>query len=213
MQYAFYVGTNKRVLLGEKTLTAGKVYNVNRAATAFTPLTVTDNVTSTTVEPENGSYSFKSGSANITVTGEGEGETISLYDNNNTVTLSGVTATSHEAFIYASGDNTGTLNIVLSGTNSITITEPTYGGQAIHVEGNLKLSGNGTLTVTVTAADFYGLYGSSNYASFGGDPNNPDTNGDAIVLAADGYTVTRSDVTYDSEKGPYTWTYTVAATE
>lgn len=213
MQYTFYVGNNKRVLLGEKTLTAGKVYNVNRAATAFTPLTVTDNATSTTVEPEYGSYSFKDGSANITVTGEGEGETIYLYDNNNTVTLSGVTATSYDRFIYAGGGSTGTLNIVLSGTNNITITDPTYGSQAIHAEGNLKLSGNGTLTVTVTAADFYGLYGSINYASYGGDPNNPDTNGDASVLAADGYTVSRSDVTHDSEKGTYTWTYTVAASE
>ena len=207
MQYTIYIGNNKRVVLGEKTLAAGKVYNVNRAATDFTPLTVTDNATSKIVEPENGSYSFKDGSANITVTGLGEGETIRLNDNNNTVILSGVTATSYDTFICDYGF-TGTLNIVLNGTNSITITQPTYGGQAIHAEGALKLSGNGTLTVTVTAADFYGLYGNSNYASFGGNPNNPDTNGDASVLAADGYTVTRSDRT-DNGDGTYTWTYTV----
>ena len=204
MQYTIYVGTNKRVLLGEKTLAAGKVYNVNRAATAFTPLTVTDNATSTTIEPEWGSYSFKDGSVDITVTGEGEGETISLYDNNNTVTLSSVTATSNEAFIYDGGYG-GTLNIVLSGANSITITDPNIGGQAIHAEGTLKLSGNGTLTVTVTAADFYGLYGSSNYSN--------GNNSDASVLAATGYTVTRSDVTHDDVNGTYTWTYTVAPTE
>lgn len=207
-QYTIYIGNNKRVVLGEKTLAAGKVYNINRAATDFTPLTVTDNATSKIVEPENGRYSFKDGSANITVTGLGEGETISLNDNNNTVILSGVTATSYDTFIYDYGD-TGTLNIVLNGTNSITITDSWYGYQAIHAEGALKLSGNGTLTVTVNAADYYGLYGRSNYASFGGDPNSPDTNGDASVLAADGYTVTRSDRT-DNGDGTYTWTYTVA---
>ena len=198
----------KRVVLGEKTLAAGKVYNVNRAATDFTPLTVTDNATSKIVEPENGSYSFKDGSANITVTGLGEGETIRLNDNNNTVILSGVTATSYDTFIYDDG-YAGTLNIVLNGTNSITITDPMDGYRAIRAEGALKLSGNGTLTVTVTKADFYGLYGRSNYASFGGDPNNPDTNVDASVLAADGFTVTRSDRT-DNGDGTYTWTYTVA---
>ena len=205
MGFAFYIGNNKRMLTGEKTLTAGKVYNVTRAAVDFTPLTVTDNVTGNTVEPMKGDYYGFKDAANITVTGVGEGETISLFAANNTVTLSGVTATSYNEFIYGEGDGGGTLNIVLSGTNSITITD-SEGGIAIDAFGNsLKLSGNGTLTVTVYRNDYYGLMG-NNYAYYGGDPAS--TNGDASVLAADGYTVTRSDRT-DNADGTHTWTYTV----
>ena len=212
MGFAFYIGNNKRMLTGEKTLAAGKVYNVTRAAVDFTPLTVTDNLTDKTVEPEWGSYYFKD-AADITVTGVGEGETIRLSGSNNTVTLSGVTAMSHNEFIYGEGKGEGegergTLNIVLSGTNSITITDP-EGGIAIDAFGNnLKLSGNGTLTVTVHRNDFYGLRG-NNYAYNGDDPNTPDTNGDASVLADDGYLVSRSERT-DNADGTYTWTYTVS---
>ena len=57
------------------------------------------------------------------------------------------------------------------------------------------------LTVTVSYAGRYGLYATSNY--------NDDNNSDASVLAADGYTVSRSDVTNNGD-GTYTWTYTVA---
>jgi hypothetical protein len=192
MAYNIYIGDNKRVKLGEKTLSGGKVYNVNRAAETFSPLTVTDIATGKPREPEYGSYSFKDGNADITVTGEGEGETIILYGGNNTVHLNGVTAISGEAFIY--GEQC-TLNIVLDGTNSIT----THSGQAISTTGMLKLSGNGSLTVTVTDLDFYGLRG-SNY--------NDTNHTDASVLAADGYTVTRSAVT-DNNDGTYTFTYTV----
>ena len=60
--------------------------------------------------------------------------------------------------------------------------------------------GNGTLTVTCGNTAFYGLH-SYNYQI--------DSNTDASVLAADGYTVTRSDMT-DNGDGTYTWTYTVA---
>ena len=205
MGFAFYIGNNKRMLTGEKTLTAGKVYNVTRAAVDFTPLTVTDNVTGNTVEPMKGDYYGFKDAADITVTGVGEGETISLFASDNIVTLNDVTSTSYNMFIVSSGEDGGTLNIVLSGTNSITITDPD-GGIAIDAFGNnLKLSGNGTLTVTVYRNDYYGLMG-NNYAYYGGDPAS--TNGDASVLAADGYTVTRSART-DNADGTHTWTYTV----
>ena len=112
-----------------------------------------------------------------------------------TIHLNGLTATYDEVdiFIYSAGN----LNLDISGTNTITCKN--Y-DQPIFVDGTLKLSGNGTLTVTVNYTVFYGLYASSNYSE--------GNNSVASVLAADGYTVTRSDVT-DNGNGTYTWTYTV----
>lgn len=57
------------------------------------------------------------------------------------------------------------------------------------------------LTVTANYATRYGLYATSNY--------NDDNNSDASVLAATGYTVSRSAMTNNGD-GTYTWTYTVA---
>ena len=113
-----------------------------------------------------------------------------------TIHLSSLTATYDEedVFIYSSGN----LNLDISGTNTITCKN--Y-DKAIYVDGSLKLSGNGTLTVTSISSTRYGLYAESNY--------NDSNNSDAGVLAADGYTVTRSGET-DNGNGTYTWTYTVA---
>lgn len=112
-----------------------------------------------------------------------------------TIHLSGLTATydgNNSEFIYSTGD----LNLDISGANSIACKN--Y-NMTIRADGILKLSGNGTLTVTVSAnfAIAFNLY-ASNYQ-----------NSDASVLAADGYTVTRSDRT-DNGDGTYTWTFTVA---
>lgn len=113
-----------------------------------------------------------------------------------TVTLNVLTATydGGEGFIYASGD----LNLVVNGTNSISCKNSS---QSVFAGGTLKLSGNGTLTVTAKSANRYGLHATNYY--------NNGTNSDAGVLAADGYTVTRSD-TQDNGDDTYTWTYTVA---
>lgn len=113
-----------------------------------------------------------------------------------TIHLSGLTATYDEdsQFIYSAGN----LNLDISGTNSITCKN---NGQAIAVDGTLKLSGSGTLIVTANNADCYGIFATSNYKD--------DNNSDASVLAADGHTVTRSTRT-DNTDGTYTWTYTVA---
>ena len=91
----------------------------------------------------------------------------------------------------------GDLTLDISGTNTITCKN--Y-DQAITVNGTLKLKGNGTLTVTANASSRYGLYASSNYEN--------SNNSDASVLAANGFTVTRSDMT-NNQDGTYTWTYTV----
>ena len=117
-------------------------------------------------------------------------------NNGATIHLSGLTATYDESYSFIKSDSD--LNLDISGTNSITCKN---WAQAIAVDGTLKLSGNGTLTVTVKSKYRYGLFASSNY--------DDDNNSDASVLAASGYTVTRSDVTNNGD-GTYTWMYTVA---
>lgn len=67
------------------------------------------------------------------------------------------------------------------------------------ITSDLKLSGNGTLTVTTNSTTFYGLI-ANNYG-WSGTP-------DASALAAPGHIVTRSAMT-DNGDGTYTWTYTV----
>lgn len=72
----------------------------------------------------------------------------------------------------------------------------------------MKLSGSGTLTVTVNYDERYGLYADSNYYDWKYDDVNdeelPANNSAPSVLAAPGYTVSRSAI------GTNTWTYTVA---
>lgn len=131
-------------------------------------------------------------------------------DYGSTVTLNGLTATydGHEFISAAAGD----LNLVVYGTNSISCKN---NDQSVVANGTLKLSGNGTLTVTANSFSRYGLHASSNYHVKFYDSVNQvwleSNNSDASVLAADGYTVTRSDRT-DNGDGTYTWTYTVAPT-
>ena len=190
----FVIGTNKCARLSGKSLYA-KVYNMTRAAEPYTKFTVTDNTTGNPVEPQNGNYNFN-GDADITVSGENEGEYILLCGGNDRVVLSGVTAKSYQPFI---NEQDGALNVVLSGANSITSTDPIHGDRAISSSGTLYLSGNGTLTVTAYNNSLYGI-GCSNY--------NSSNNSDPSALAATGYIVSRSD-TKDNGDGTYTWTYTV----
>ena len=117
------------------------------------------------------------------------GATIHLRDVNATFDLT-------NPFIHISGGN---LNLDISDANTITCKNYSWG---IHVEENLKLSGNGTLTVTAKDASHKGLYASRNYKDNKSDPS---------VIAADGHTVVCSDAT-DNGDGTYTWTYTVTNT-
>lgn len=143
----------------------------------------------------------------ITISGTSAGYSFWMYFGA-TIHLSSLTATFDESreFIYSDGD----LNLDISGTNTFTCKNYS---QAITSIGSLKLSGNGTLTVTVNDSDRYGLFASSNYYDYNYDYDKdvelPPNNSDASVLAANGYTVTRSAVTNNVD-GTYTWTYTVA---
>lgn len=129
----------------------------------------------------------------ITISGTSNGYWFSEEGGDAIIHLNNLTAT-HDSNYFISAAN---LTLDISGTNSITCKEK---NQAIQVNGTLKLKGNGTLTVTANASNRYGLYASSNYEN--------GNNSDASVLAAPGYTVTRSAKT-DNPDGTYTWTYTV----
>jgi len=115
-------------------------------------------------------------------------------DNSNTVNMSGLTATFDESADYIDSYKSLTLNI--SGDNTITCKNFDY---CVSAYGDLKLSGNGTLTVTANSATYYGLR-ADNYDG-----------SDVSALAADGYTVTRS-ATQNNGDGTYTWMYTVGHT-
>lgn len=162
--------------------------------------TITRSDGGTVPEPNKyNSYDIKEygGTINLTVSGTSIGYYFYLNGSNaKTVTLKDLNAVyDGDGFIYSSGS----LNLVLSGNNTITCKGH---NNAIFANGTLKLSGSGTLTVTANYSGRYGLYGVNNYSD--------DSNSDASVLAADGYTVTRSTRT-DNGDGTYTWTYTVAA--
>jgi len=116
-------------------------------------------------------------------------------DASHTVSISGLTATVDEYAYYIYSRKSLTLNI--SGANTINCNNTDY---CVVADNDLKLSGNGTLTVTANSSTDCGLWG-DNYKSYGStSPSN---------LAADGYTVTRS-ATQNNGDGTYSWTYTVA---
>ena len=122
----------------------------------------------------------------------------------NTVNMSGLTATYDDIAHYIYSEKSLTLNI--SGDNTITCKNYEF---CVSVVGDLKLSGNGTLTVTANSTTYYGLL-ADNYGWSG--------TSDPSALAAPGYTVTRSEPVEgpdaDSDGNPdyYTWTYTVGHT-
>ena len=135
----------------------------------------------------------------MTMSGTSTGYRFSLWSGaGNTVNMSGLTATCDDIAFYIDSENNLTLNI--SGDNTITCKNYDY---CVATDGDLKLSGNGTLTVTANSITDYGL-----------DADNYDGKGDTrdpSALAAPGYTVTRS-ATQDNGDGTYTWTYTVGHT-
>ena len=116
-------------------------------------------------------------------------------DSGNTINMSNLTATYDETTYFVDSYNSLTINI--SGANIILC--PNF-DDCIFSDGDLKLNGNGTLTVTAKNEDDCGLWGEHNY--------NPGVLPNPSDLAAPGYTVTRSERT-DNLDGTYTWTYTV----
>jgi len=158
---------------------------------------------------------FQRGSANeppinITISGVSNGFYFSLGGNGSVVTLSNLTATydgSVNHFIYVNDQ----LTFDIQGTNSITTINK---DACIHAQQNcgIKLKGNGSLTLTVKGdfpAYYCGLFADLNYNVWNNLSGTTEQSVDVTsLLAADGYTVTRSART-DNANGSYTWTYTV----
>ena len=149
----------------------------------------------------NGWHSFSDDPdpAQITISGNSLGY-IFWFDGSAEITLSdNGTATSfkdNNDFIYSFYD----LTIEL--VSDYTIICPNY-GTAIWADGSLKFKTTGNeqkLTVTTNDDSYCGIYGWDNY-----DDGESSTVND---LAADGFTVTRSD-RQDNVDGTYTWVYTV----
>ena len=107
-----------------------------------------------------------------------------------TLLFHNLTATTSSDYPFINVGDNNNLTLEISGDNTI-ITEYTYALMGI---GELKLYGEGTLTIACESDGYYGI-DSSNY------------NGDVDAIAAEGYTVTRSDRFNYNRK--YAWTYTV----
>lgn len=136
----------------------------------------------------------------FTISGNSNGIWFSLANTGGTVTLSGVNATYEDNHEYLNC-NSYDLTLDIQGKNTITCTNH---DRAVYSGKTLKLKGNGTLTVTVKGKNEIGLRGTSNYKYVYGAEKNVSN------LAADGYTVSVSEMTNNND-GTYTWTYTVSA--
>lgn len=196
----------------------GKYY-YSSAATALTKqtsvkpaITWTSVKDNTAVEP-NVYYCYKvwgpwNGSSytpsEITISGTSAGYYF-FMENDATIHLSSLTATYDDDSPFILSNDA--LNLDISGENIIyckSWSQCVYGN-------SLKLSGNGTLTVTANVDNRCGLFGDTNYT----DSNNLNSTTTEVdvtsLLAAPGYTVTRSARTNNGDN-TYTWTYTVAPT-
>lgn len=186
----------------------GKYYygamTLTQTATLIRP-TITRSDGGTVPEPdENNSYrmtptDYSTGVTHMTISGTSKGYWFYLLGiREKIVTLNNLTATYDGATEFISG--APDITISLSGANSITCKNWT---QCISADENLKLSGKGTLTVTVKSYMRYGLFALNNYYE--------NSSQNVSDLAADGYIVTRSDRT-DNPDGSYTWKYSVRPT-
>ncbi len=176
---------------------------VNYVAPTITWTSVKDG---TPAVPSNHRYYVNGPDGNpsvITIGGNSYGYYFYMYQGS-TVTLSNLTATLEDVispYIFSNAD----LNIIVDGTNSITCADYQ---SVVHVSGNLKLSGNGTLTVTSQYQYMCGMYG-SNYSNSTNHNSSTDVDTDVSdTIAATGFKVIRSART-DHGDGTYTWTYTV----
>ena len=162
---------------------------------------------STPIEPDySGQYSVYPADFDITLSGTSRNCDF-FFLNAGTVRLNGLDATGDVPFIYC-GYN---LNVELQNGSANTILN--RGGDECVGASTLKLSGNGTLTVTANSPDVCGIRGTTNYSKDNSNNDNSTTTALDVSaqLAADGYIVKRSART-DNGDGTYTWTYTVYPT-
>jgi hypothetical protein len=164
---------------------------------------VTKNSDRTKISPTNNGkdYIFTE-NCNITIAGSSLDSKFDFQGTTNTVTLDNFTTfynpqTACPISAYVYNDNTPkNINLILKGNNRIDCSQSEGMYQCISCYGELKLSGEGSLTVTNPNQYNGGIYA-----------NNYNGGNDVYVLAAPGYKVTRTGG--QNDKGTYTWTYTV----
>lgn len=202
--------TWKRVSLGSKLLSS-KVYNVTRVAdddvaSGFTFPTITGASFSSVDRYFNYIINGNAGALNFTLseTSKNVGITMRNYSAAS-VTLSGLNVTIDTNSSYLNFEENGKdVTLTIDGDNTITLNNTQ---DCVWVAGNLKLSGNGTLTVHSQNNCFCGMY-AYNYSYDNNSNSTTDVLDLSSQLAAPGHTVTRSARTGDSYSG-YTWVYKV----
>ena len=204
----FYEGTKAAPTGG---FVNGKYYYNTEAIQLTKTDYIQPTLTGTSATPDE-NYMYDIYNNNITISGKSRGYRFWCNGGVTNVTIDNLDAfyssdrKTRDFLDFATSSTTNTLNIV--GTNTI---NSKGSDQAIFADGPLKLSGNGTLTVTATSDSRCGLYGTSNYTNSNNLHNTTTEVDVSAQLAADGYTVTRSART-DNSDGSYTWTYTVTPT-
>ena len=188
---------------------AGKYYYGNMTLTKNHKPTITETSSGGQVTPkdEGKNYIFFDPIC-ISMSGTSAGY-FYYFTGNSTITLADGFAAKYvglPTFLDAKGD----LYLVLNGNASIF---SPYSVDAPISTYNLKLSGNGSLTITSKYPEYCGLYGSNYYYFDDTDFNNAYNTTTAIdvsaQLAQSGYTVIRSART-DNPDGTYSWKYTVS---
>ena len=213
----FIAEDNSYLYLGEKTAPTGGFkngkYYYNTTAIQLTKVGALQAPTITWNNPDvalpalsNHDYSILTNDIDIELTGTSLGYYFHLEDHNtSSISFNNLTAAKYDMTFIGNPEGSMTLNI--SGDNSIDCRFIDYG---ILADQTLKLQGSGTLTVTTNSSEMCGLLGALNYNPFNNDYTTTDALDVTSLLAADGYTVTRSART-DNLDGTYTWTYTVAS--
>ena len=145
------------------------------------------------------------GVIDFTLSGNSSAYTFNLRPSTSaTVHLNNLNALNADQSSFIYNEGSGTLTLDLTGSNTINCRN---WRQCIYSEDGLKLSGNGTLTVTSNNVNRVGIYG-YNYNITNNNNAVTDGTADVSTLAAPGSTVTRSAMT-NNNNGTYTWTYTV----
>lgn len=204
--YVLRLGNDYDIKLGQRTLEMDKVYNVKRDASGRPTITWRIPASASDVIIHDDVYEiYTNDDVDFTISGVSDGYRIS--NSGGTIGLNSVNATydgGEDSFICA----WNSLTLDISGANTIVCKNRDH---AIKTEyGELRLSGNGTLTVTVRSEKFCGLCGRDNYNGY--DYEKTGELDVTSVLAAEGYTVIRSARTESEDNGGnrfYTWTYTV----
>lgn len=201
-------GTDWKIIsLGQKQL-ASKIYKISTAASADPNAPVFPTITGATYSiPDYMGCCYidgNGGTLNFTISGTSRNVSFEMKNfTSATVTLDGVNAQNKDYFLRTGYDTPQGLTVIVNGnSNTINCKAP----KPISLKGNLKLSGNGQLTITASN-EFYCGIDASNHNFYTSNYETVTEVDMSSNLAADGYTVTRSARTGD---GPYTWTYTVA---